>query len=311
MGYDRGRMCRVLAYYGAPVPLEQLLFDPDSSLVAQSYAPQMLEMLNLAGFGMVAWDDASRAPAEPFVYKTTELPFFDRNLRALAAKVHARCLVAHVRGVPHTHRAVVNTQNVHPFQLAGTRLSLAHNGDLADFAAMKYDLLEHVKPEIARAVGGTTDSEWIFALVVSQLADPGRIDGAEELVRAIDRALGVLRRVRERHGIRRASSVNLFMSDGRHLVATRFVFDFGRYDGAPHPASLDFLSLWYTTGRTYGLHDREWKMIGGPARADSLILASEPLTRDASTWLAVPEYSAIYATGETGHGVARVVERAA
>jgi hypothetical protein len=47
-------MCRLLAYFGAPVPLDQLLFDPDSSLVTQTYAPQIQQMLSLAGFGMVA-----------------------------------------------------------------------------------------------------------------------------------------------------------------------------------------------------------------------------------------------------------------
>ena len=303
-------MCRVLAYYGAPVPLDELLFDPDSSLVSQAYAPQMLEMLNLAGFGMVAWDDASFSAEKPFVYKTTQLPFFDRNLRALSSKVRARCLLAHVRGVAHSHRATVNEQNVHPFQFPGTRLSLAHNGDLAQFALMKYDLLEHIRPEIARVIAGTTDSEWIFALLVSRLRDPAHVESAEELLAALDGTLRILRRVRDRHGIAQSSSVNLFVSDGTHLVATRFGFDFGCYAEVPHPANVNFLSLWYTTGRDYGQHDGEWKMIGGPAGADSLILASEPLTRDVSTWIEVPEYSAVYASGETGYDAARVVELA-
>ena len=306
-GYP-GAVCRVLAYFGTPVPVDHLLFDPDSSLVTQSYAPQMLQMLNLAGFGMVAWDPTSFAQDTPYIYKTTQLPFFDRNLRALSRKVRARCLIAHVRGVPHRDSAMVNEQNVHPFQLPGTRLSLAHNGDLANFSLMKHDLLEHIKPEIARAIGGTTDSEWIFAVLASQLPDPARIDRSEQLVEAIDATLRVIRRVRERHGIVQSSAVNLFVSDGQHLAATRFLFDFGRYDAKPQQRDVSFLSLWYTTGRDYGRHDDEWKMIGGPSHADSVILASEPLTRDVSTWIEVPEYSAIYASGKTGYDAARVVE---
>ena len=35
---------------------------------------------------------------EPFVYRTTTLPGFDRNLRGLAGKLEPTCLVAHVRG---------------------------------------------------------------------------------------------------------------------------------------------------------------------------------------------------------------------
>ena len=49
-------MCRVLAYLGSQIPLENLLYKPDSSLLKQAYQPQMLQMLNLAGFGMMAWD---------------------------------------------------------------------------------------------------------------------------------------------------------------------------------------------------------------------------------------------------------------
>ena len=33
--------------------------------------------------------------------------------------------------------------------------------------------------------------------------------------------------------------------------------------------------------------------MGGAACADSIIVASEPLTRDIATWIEVPEYSAL------------------
>ncbi|HWI07681.1 MAG TPA: hypothetical protein VNT54_09215, partial [Solirubrobacteraceae bacterium] len=75
-------MCRVLAYLGEPVSLRRVLFDTDSSLVHQSYSPRMMNtFLNLAGFGMAAWEPQSVHPEEPFVYRTTTLPGFDRNLR--------------------------------------------------------------------------------------------------------------------------------------------------------------------------------------------------------------------------------------
>ena len=49
-------------------------------------------------------------------------------------------------------------------------------------------------------------------------------------------------------------------------------------------------------------------VIGGAGKADSMLLASEPLTRDVSTWVEVPEYSLVYATGEQGHGFVRTIE---
>src|SRR5437588_5090608 len=100
-------MCRLLGYLGEPVPLEDLFYKPDSSFIAQAYSPRMLHMLNLAGFGMTAWDRASHDAEEPFAYRSAALPFFDANLKALSQKVRASALIAHVRGVPYDSRAQV------------------------------------------------------------------------------------------------------------------------------------------------------------------------------------------------------------
>ena len=170
--YDR-RMCRILAYLGEPLPVQNLLFDTDNSLVRQSYSPQMMNtFLNLAGFGMKAWDPTSLRPEDPFTYRATTLPSFDRNLRFLSSKLAPTCLVAHVRGVTYSDEAVVAETNLHPFQFAGARVVLAHNGHLRQFPRMRYALVEHVRPELAQRIEGTTDSEWIYALVLSQLDDP-------------------------------------------------------------------------------------------------------------------------------------------
>lgn len=159
-------MCRVLAYLGSQIPLENLLYKPDSSLLKQAYQPQMLQMLNLAGFGMMAWDATSHLPEIPYRYTTTELPVFDANLRNLSAKLRPRCVLAHVRGVPYNERVHVSRQNLHPFHYEGTPLALAHNGDLAQFDAYKFTLAEHVRPAIRAKVRGSTDSEWIYALLL-------------------------------------------------------------------------------------------------------------------------------------------------
>ena len=288
-------MCRVLAYLGSPVVVDDLLYQPDSSLVQQTVQPRMLNLLNLAGFGMAAWDDASHLPDIPFEYGTTQVPVFDANLKALATKTRANCLLAHVRGVAYSHTVQVSRQNLHPFRYPDAKVALAHNGDLASFAQMKLDLIEHVRPEIVRFVHGTTDSEWIYALFLSQLEDPGARPGSSaEILRALENTFRILRQVRERVGIYQSSSVNLFVTDGVHLVATRFTFDFGCWGNTIHEANLSYLSQWYTAGQDYGLHNGEWKMVGGTQNPDSVIVASEPLTADHSTWLEVPEYSAVF-----------------
>src|SRR4051812_38041981 len=171
-------MCRILAYLGEPLPVQNLLFDTDSSLVRQSYSPRMMNtFLNLAGFGMVAWDPQSAHADVPFVYRTTTLPSFDHNLRELGRKLQPTSMIAHVRGVTYGDREVISLSNLHPFRFPDTQVVLAHNGHLRDFRRMRFDLIDHIRPELAQWIEGTTDSEWIYALVLSQLDDPyGRPD---------------------------------------------------------------------------------------------------------------------------------------
>jgi glutamine amidotransferase len=294
--YDR-RMCRILAYLGEPLPVQNLLFDTDNGLVQQSYSPRMMNtFLNLAGFGMTAWDPASLRPEHPFTYRTTSLPSFDRNLRFMASKLAPTCLVAHVRGVTYSGDGVVADTNLHPFHFAGTRVVLAHNGHLRKFASMRYALVEHVEPALAQRIEGTTDSEWIYALILSQLDDPYGVPETRELADATAGALRILRRVRAAHGIDTSSPANICVSTGRALVATRFSFDYGWYPPEDEMLETDlpFVSLWYAIGGEYGEDDGDWRMSAGdPPR--SVIIASEPLTTDSSTWLEVPEYSMLTA----------------
>jgi glutamine amidotransferase len=277
--------------------VKNLPFDTDHGLVAQSYSPQMMNtFLNLAGFGMQAWDPTSLRPEEPFTYRTTTLPSFDRNLRFLSSKIAPTCLVAHVRGVTYSDEAVVSDTNLHPFRFPGARVVLAHNGHLRQFPRMRYSLVEHVRPELAQRIEGTTDSEWIYALILSQLDDPYGLPEGGELADATGRALRIMRIVRAAHGIDTSSPVNLFLSTGRAVVATRFSFDYGWYPTEDEMLETDlpYVSLWYALGGQYAKRDGDWQMTAADAPR-SVIIASEPLTTDHSSWLEVPEYSMLIA----------------
>jgi glutamine amidotransferase len=291
-------VCRVLAYLGEPLPLRHPLYETDNSLVRQSYSPRMMNtFLNLAGFGVLGWDDRSVQPDAPFTYRVTTLPAFDPNLRDLAAKIAPSCMIAHVRGVTYSGRDVVADTNLHPFRFPRARVALAHNGHLREFGRMRFDLLEHIRPDVARCIRGTTDSEWIYALVISRLDDPFGTPDAEELADAVASALRVLREVRGRAGIDISSPVNLFLTTGRALVTTRFSFDYGWYPAEDSllETDLPYVSLWYTVGGEYARSETGWAMTASDAPR-SVLIASEPLTVDTSTWLEVPEYSMFTAT---------------
>lgn len=290
-------MCRALVYLGKPTLIDNFLYQPDSSLVRQSYDPQQLHMLNLGGFGMMAWNPDSPNPDEPFSYHSTELPIFSRNLKSIAIKTTASCLLAHVRGIAYRPQPGYGNHNLHPFRYPGFKLALAHNGDLAGFERMKLDLLPYMVPSIAAQIVGTTDSEWVYALLMSQLPDPTAYPETSIIVEALEKTLRIVREVRQRHGIQQSSSLNLFMTDSRRVIGLRFTFDFGCYATEDarrlHEANTRFLSLWFTVGSHYAEVDGEWKMVRGDGNADSMLLASEPLTKDISSWIEVPEYAAM------------------
>jgi glutamine amidotransferase len=177
---------------------------------------------------------------------------------------------------------------------------MAHNGDLAGHRRIRHELLAHVPAALREQIAGNTDSETIYALVMGLLEDP---EEPTALVAAIARAVVILRELRAKHGIAESSSLNLFFSDGRSIVALRYTLDFGCYDTSNpadvHEANLRYLSLWYTVGERYGLVDGEWQMSGDPAATDAVLLASEPLTRDITGWIEVPEYTVLVVDGRS------------
>jgi glutamine amidotransferase len=289
-------MCRILSYLGNPTLVEELLYKPDNSFIKQSYNPiYMSYLLNLAGFGLAAWDTSSHNPTMPYIYKTPQLPFYDENLRNLASKITPKCFIAHLRGISYSDKQVVSNQNVHPFIFEGSNVALAHNGSLFDFDIMKYDLLEYINSDYKKDIHGTTDSEWIYAIFLSQLPKPVGIYETNDIIKAVFETLKIIQRVRNKHKIAITSPVNLFISNGEFIAATRFVFDYG-WQPLNAPASTHFAyhSLWYTYGESYGYYDNEYKMKNSNKKT-SIIIASEPLTQDSTTWIELPEYTLIIA----------------
>ena len=80
-------MCRWLAYSGAPVLLEDLLYKPQNSLVVQSLHSQLgAETTNGDGFG-VGWYGDRETPG---VFRSIEPAWNDRNLQELAGQITSR-----------------------------------------------------------------------------------------------------------------------------------------------------------------------------------------------------------------------------
>lgn len=299
-------MCRVLIYLGQDeISIYDLLYGPDNSLAHQSYAPQLMHHIqNLAGLGFCAWSKHSFNQELPFYYKTTALPFFDKNLYRLSRKIDTGCLLAHVRGVEYSTNEIVVEQNVHPFKLDSTQLAFAHNGNLANMPLMKRHLMQYIRQDIFAQIKGTTDSEWIYSLFLSQLADYTTDVSLDEAWRALIKAMEIISNVRKQCQIHESSPVNLFVTNGKYLIVTRFVYDFDCNVSEIDKAFLEYHSLWCTFGEYYGVYDGKYKMLGSEKRK-SILFASEPLTNDRTTWIELPEYSITKAWVENGEIIFR------
>ncbi|MBS1581057.1 MAG: class II glutamine amidotransferase [Bacteroidetes bacterium] len=270
-------MCRFLAYLGEPVNMGDLLFAPANSIVKQSYAAREIEEpLNGDGFG-VGWYHHDRTP-DPAVFVSVSPAWNNRNLRYLAPKVRSHCILAHVRAAS---VGDVAEANCHPFHHAD-RL-LMHNGGVERFDRIKRALVNELSDERYRWIAGQTDSEHLFALLLDRLRPQGAHATVEEVADAFEAMFTVLKAEMRTAGITEAAWLNMVYSDGRILVASRYVTDAGE----------EPLTLYYSEGKRFQCAGGTCRMLPaeGPDRA--VLIVSEKLDDLTEEWTAVPAQSLV------------------
>lgn len=188
-------MCRWLVWVShEPVNLGEVVLDSENSLLVQSKEAGSLlpagafptkYTLNADGFG-VGWYGGSRHRAAAF---RSMLPAWNnRNLRELCRAVDSPCFFAHVRAtgpagyVPDDGRYVVNDENCHPFRFEN--ILFQHNGCVRDFFKIRKRVLAEVRDDVFDWVDGKTDSEAIFALILT-LLDPALLARADRVPPAL------------------------------------------------------------------------------------------------------------------------------
>ena len=158
-------MCRFVAYQGPSLLMADLVTRPQHSIIHQSYhALERKEPLNGDGFG-IGWYAPETSP-EPAVFTSLTPAWSNRNLLRLAEHISSPLIFAHVRAA--TDGLSVTDPNCHPFQ-SGPYLWM-HNGRIADFNRIKKKLIEHLNDQHFFNIVGTTDSEYTFALFLTELS---------------------------------------------------------------------------------------------------------------------------------------------
>lgn len=254
-------MCRWLAYSGAPILLDEVLFKTEHSLIDQSlHASVASTTTNGDGFG-IGWYGQRDVPG---VYRDIRPAWNDTNLQALAAQIESPMFLAHVRA---TTGSPVQRTNCHPFN--HQKWLFVHNGLINEYDKLRRDLAFSVGAELYPQIRGTTDSELMFLLALSF-----GMDG--DVQAGISRMAGFVEQVAEQNEVENALQMTLGISDGDSLYAVRY------------STAGDSRSLFHSAHRDVTM---EIAPEAGRFSRDARAVVSEPLSDLEAEWIPVPEAS--------------------
>ncbi len=207
-------MCRLLAYSGDPIFLEDLVCKPEHSLVRQSMQAEEAKLTtNGDGFGL-GWYTGFADRPEPGVYREVTPAWSDENLLALCAAVRSPLFFAHVRATTGT---AVARQNCHPFHYR--RWLFIHNGQIGDYARIRRRMEALLPDELYAARKGATDSELMFLLAVNHI-----LQGAAP-IEAVATMLGDVRHMMGEAGAVAPLRFAAALADGDSIYAFRYSSD--------------------------------------------------------------------------------------
>lgn len=208
-------MCRLVAYIGNEILLEDVLVKPVNSIIMQSiHARETVVPTNGDGFGL-GWYVPEISP-DPALFISIFPAWNDRNLLHLTAKIKSPCFFSHIRAAS---VGGINPYNCHPFIYK--QWMLMHNGDIYNFMAIKRHLRHLLDDDIYNWIQGETDSEHLFALFL-QLAKGRDLQDINVVVDVLIETLQCIQALIKEYGEDGPSFFNICLTDGERLIATRY-----------------------------------------------------------------------------------------
>jgi predicted glutamine amidotransferase len=268
-------MCRWMAYRGAPIRLEDVLFKAEHSLIDQSLSSQSKDTpTNGDGFGVGWYGDRNR----PGLFRSIRPAWNDFNLHELAAHIESPLFLAHVRA---TSMATVQETNCHPFRHG--RWLFVHNGEIEEFAPFRRDLYMAVAPHLFNQIQGTTDTELMFYLALTFGLEDDPIGGVERMA-------GFVEQMARDNGVAQSLWMTLGFTDGNAIYAVRYASD----GDAP--------TLFHTDD-TEHLYRLNKCLRGAFPAGETRLIVSEPIGSTAEKWTEIPQNTAV--TFDAGKAIAR------
>jgi di- and tripeptidase len=292
-------MCRLSAFFGAPICAADLVTRPSRSIITQSYdARERISgdseapaWLNADGFGL-GWYSCDPEDTIPCVYRAARPAWNDGNLGHLAEKIVAPVLFAHVRAA--SPGMDVSEASCHPY-VYGCYMYM-HNGGVSDFNALRRVLLPTLKHKIFdwAVNNGSSDSALCFAVFLNLLPDPAEKSTPDTMRMYLDLAITIIRDAILSTGAPGVSLLNFVVTDGNTLAASRYVVH-------PTEPNAEAASLYYTSGNNYVADPdspADYHMVHVDRRDTIAIISSEPLTECRSDWVQVPRNSIVVVTAD-------------
>lgn len=265
-------MCRLLAYKGTSIIIDNLLYKPKNSLINQSLnAREIEEPLNGDGFG-IGWY-VPEVNNEPVTYVSVNPAWSNRNLRNLAPKVKTECMIAHVRAAS---VGEVSESNCHPFQYKN--LLMAHNGGIENFSLVKRKIREPLSDEMYNWIKGQTDSEHIFAYLVNYLNKNHKVVNSDAVADAFENTFAFVKKLMKEVGVTEPAYLNMAITDGQFIVGTRWVSD----------DSEEPLTMYHSEGSRYVVEDGNTRLEAPEDNDHAVLVVSEKLT-DGPEWTPIPK----------------------
>jgi glutamine amidotransferase len=204
-------MCRLAAYFGAPIYLEELIAKPRHSLMQQSLRAEEAKVAtNGDGFG-VGWYGERE---EPGVYRDASPAWADDNLLALSQNLRSGLFFAHVRAAT---AGANSRQNCHPFR-HGRHLFM-HNGQIGGYGQLRRTLESTLPDTLYAARKGATDSELLFLLAMARVEAGVPLEAA--MLGVLDETVALMRE----RGIHAPLRFAAVLADGERLLAFRMSSD--------------------------------------------------------------------------------------
>ena len=275
-------MCRFVSYIGEEIGLDDLLFKPGNSLVSQSRdAKESSVHVNGDGFGLGWYVDEKREPA---LFKSRYPAWNDSNLKRLAEKLSSFCIMGHVRSAT---EGALSLLNCHPFNY--DNLLMLHNGTIHGFKDIMRPLRAGLCDPAYHWIGGQTDSEHLFALFLHQLLQKkAQIVTVDLIAMCLTEAIRHVERLMSKYAKNKVAYINAVISDGRSLVATRYVSD----------SSCKARSMHFTTGSSFECIEDQLYVHRGNGDYNMILVASEVLSEQSEYWHDVePNQMLIYQVG--------------